>query len=216
MPDQIIYPTGLGLKDLLAYGKTGMVLLDSSTDTVVKASMDGEWSDEMTRERQIYERFVQRDGHKNILLYHGTFGTGIPLEYTPYGNIRSYLDEHPTNKKRKIRWALQIAEALDFVHQCGVIHGDVDGSNGFNADIFALGSTLYEVMNESRPYAGLSDKNILERYTKGRFPETESLGIVGSIITKCWRGEYGDCKLVVHDLKGEPRYSDLYLVGMSP
>lgn len=50
------------------------------------------------------------------------------------------------------------------------------------ADIFALGSTLYELMNESRPYAGLSDRAIMERYKRGEFAETESLGSVGHII----------------------------------
>jgi serine/threonine protein kinase len=123
-----------------------------------------------------------------------------------------------------LRWAVQVAEALDFVHRCGVIHGDVNGFNvlldrhlnakladfagssldgsplligvtasheypgpllSAKADIFALGSTLYELMTESRLYAGLSDEMILDCYFKGKFPETESLGTIGGIITKC-------------------------------
>jgi serine/threonine protein kinase len=166
----------------------------------------------------------------------------LPVEYASHGNIRAYLENHPADEKRRVRWALQVAEALDFVHQCGVIHGDVNGFNvlldrrldakladfagssidgsplligvtasheypgplmSTQADIFALGSTLYEVMTESRRYIGLSDNAIHYRYSKGKFPETESLGTIGSIITKCWRGEYSECGQVVHDLKGE-------------
>ncbi|KAK4150972.1 kinase-like domain-containing protein [Chaetomidium leptoderma] len=242
MSDEIHFPSGFSMKDLVAYGNTGLVLLDSSTDTIVKASPDGERSDAMAVEQQIYERFVQRGGHKGILIYHGTFEWGIRLEHASHGNIRSYLETHPADELRRIRWAVQVAEALDFAHQCGVIHGDINGFNVLldrhldakladfagsslddsplliavtasheypgpllctEADIFALGSTLYELMNESRPHAGLSDTAIAHRYKRGEFAETESLGIVGSIIKKCWQGEYKECRQVVRDLKGD-------------
>ncbi len=58
-------------------------------------------------------------------------------------------------------------------------------------------------MNESRPYAGLSDTAIVQRYKGGEFAETEFLGIVGGIIKKCWQGEYKGCRQVVRDLKGD-------------
>ncbi|KAK3366551.1 kinase-like domain-containing protein [Podospora didyma] len=240
MSDEINFPSGFTIKDLVAYGNTGLVLLDTSTGTVVKASHDGERSAAMAVEQQIYERFVQRGGHKGILIYHGTFESGIRLEYASHGNIRSYLENHPADELRRIRWAVQVAQALDFAHQCGVIHGDINGFNVLldrhldakladfagssldgsplligvtasheypgpllctEADIFALGSTLYELMNGSRPQAGLSDTAIEQRYKRGEFAETESLGNVGSIITKCWQGEYKECRQVVHDLE---------------
>ena len=129
MSDQINFPSGFGMKDLVACGNTAMVLLDRSTDTVIKTPHDEESSDAVTKEQQIYERFVQRDGHKGTLVYYGTFESGIRLEYAPHGNIRSYLDDHPVDEARKLRWAVQLAEALDFIHQCGVIHGDINGFN---------------------------------------------------------------------------------------
>lgn len=240
--DEIRFPTGFSMKDLVAYGHTGMVLLDSSTNTVIKTPHDEDRSEPMTIEQQIYERFTEHGGHKGILVYHGPFESGIRLEYAPNGNLRSYLEDHAVDEKRKLLWAVQIAEALDFAHQCGVIHGDVTGANIFldgrldakladfagssldgsplligvtasheypgplqsaEADIFALGSTLYELMTESRPYAGLPDKVIEERYKRGQFPVTRSLGLVGGIITKCWQAEYRECKQVVRDLQGE-------------
>jgi serine/threonine protein kinase len=242
MSDRINFPSGFGMKDLVAYGNTGMVLLDKDTDTIIKTPHDEESAEALAKEQQIYERFVQRCGHKGILCYHGTFETGIRLEYASHGNIRSYLDDHPADEARKMRWAVQLAEALEFIHRCGVIHGDVNGFNvlldtrldvkladfagssldgsplligvtasheypgpllSVEADLFALGSTLYELMTESRPYAGLTDEVILEHYSKGGFAKTESLGGMGSIITKCWRGEYKDCSHIVCDLKGE-------------
>jgi hypothetical protein len=87
------------MKDLVACGNTAMVLLDRSTDTVIKTPHDEESSDAVTKGQQIYEHFVQRDG---ILVYYGTFESGIRLEYAPHGNIRSYLDNHPVDEARKL------------------------------------------------------------------------------------------------------------------
>lgn len=68
-------------------------------------------------------------------------------------------------------------------------------------DLFAFGSTLYQLLSGSRPYNGLSDEKICAHYSKGIFPETESLGVFGRIITKCWHGQYSRCKFVIGDLK---------------
>jgi serine/threonine protein kinase len=178
-------------------------------------------------EQQIYERFVQRGGHKGIPIYHGTFEWGIRLEYASNGNIPSYLETHSIDELTRLRWAVQIAQALDFAHHCGVIHGDINGFNvlldsrlsakladfagssldgspllvavttsheypgpslSIEADIFALGSTLYELMTEARPYAGLSDAEIEKRYKRGEFAETQSLGSVGCVISEMLAG----------------------------
>ncbi len=129
MADEIHFPRDFTMKDLVAYGNTGLILLDRSTNTVVKASPNGEPSDSTAVEQQIYERFVQRGGHQGILIYHGTFEWGIRLEYASHGNIRSYLENNPADELRRMRWAIQVAEALDFAHQGGVIHGDINSLN---------------------------------------------------------------------------------------
>ncbi|KAK3302553.1 kinase-like domain-containing protein [Chaetomium strumarium] len=194
-------PTGFDFKDYIGGGNSGIVLLDKHTLTVIKIRLDGDHSPEIDIERQIYERFIERGGQKGIPIFYGTFKHGIRLDH--------------------------VAEALDFVHECGVIHGDVQGFNVLidwrldakladfagssldgsplliatneshtcpgrglsrKGDIFALGSTNYELMTGCPPYAGLSDSVIRSRYSKGQYPDTKSLGAVGSIITKCWRG----------------------------
>lgn len=40
-------------------------------------------------------------------------------------NLRSYLDNDDADMKSKCFWALQIAEALEFIHNSGIIHGDL-------------------------------------------------------------------------------------------
>ncbi|KAK4238593.1 kinase-like domain-containing protein, partial [Achaetomium macrosporum] len=240
--DQLHFPPGFGFKDCIGDGNSGIIPLDKDTLTVIKIPSGEEHSEEINIERRIYERFVERGGHKAIPIYHGASEHGIRLGHVHHGNVRSYLDENAADEKTRMRCAVEVAEALDFTHECGVIHGDVQGFNvlvdwrldakladfagssfdgsplliatyenyeypgpklSHKADIFSLGSTIYELMTDSPPYAGLSEKMILSRYSKGEFPDTESLGTVGSLITKCWRVEYEECKQVVHDLKGE-------------
>ncbi|ORX96122.1 kinase-like domain-containing protein [Clohesyomyces aquaticus] len=57
------------------------------------------------------------------------------------------------------------------------------------ADLFALGSVLYHLMTGANPYQDLLDQGhddeIQTLIQNGEFLETDSLGLVGTIITKC-------------------------------
>lgn len=195
----------------------------------------------IAREQQIYERFAERGGHEGILQYCGTFDAGIRLEFAPNNNLRSYLEKNGADIGQKRCWAIQIANALDFAHRSGVIHGDLtwhnillddslnvkladfagsslDGSEfliavtpshrypgctlSIKGDLFAFGSVLYQLLSGKPPYNGLSEDEICARYSKGIFPETQSLEVFGSIVTKCWHGQYSECKAIIHDMKG--------------
>lgn len=70
------------------------------------------------------------------------------------------------------------------------------------ADIFAFGSTLYTIVTGQSPYHDLSDYEIDERFVHGSFPQTDSLGPLGKIISKCWRDEYPDAKSVHKEIEG--------------
>jgi len=54
-----------------------------------------------------------------------------------------------------------------------------------DADIFSLGSAYYTIMAGNSPYQDLCGEEILALFKQGRFPETYTLGPVGSIIHKC-------------------------------
>ncbi|KAF2761492.1 kinase-like protein [Pseudovirgaria hyperparasitica] len=66
-------------------------------------------------------------------------------------------------------------------------------SNGnlksINADIFALGSTFYEILTSKAPYGEAEEDEIMKLSTKSKFPDTRSLGSMGEIIQDCWRGK---------------------------
>lgn len=241
MSESINFPPGFGRQNLVAWGNSGLIVLDKDSNTVIKSPHDEECVRFITREQKIYERLVERGGHHGILRYDGTFGSGIRLEYASNHNLRSYLEKHTADASKKYSWAIQIAEALEFIHFSGVIHGDLtwhnifldenlhvkladfagsslDGSElliavtpshrypgpttSIESDLFAFGSVLYHLLTGNPPYDGLSEEDIYAKYSKGIFPETESLDAFGTIIAKCWRGQYQRSKLVIHDLKG--------------
>ena len=68
------------------------------------------------------------------------------------------------------------------------------------ADIFALGSVYYHIMTGKPPYHELPGDEIRDLYERGLFPETRSLGWVGSIIERCWKGIYDCMNAAVADI----------------
>ncbi|KAL2755467.1 hypothetical protein ACRALDRAFT_2041830 [Sodiomyces alcalophilus JCM 7366] len=127
--DEIQYPSGFGLKDVVSYGSTGLVVLDRSSNTVIKKPLDQESSPYVDLERRIYERFAQRGGHKGVLSFHGVVEDGIRLEYASHHDLKSFGDEQAPDMR--LRWVAQVAEALRFIHDAGVIHGDLTSANVF-------------------------------------------------------------------------------------
>lgn len=132
--DEIQYPSGFGLKDVVAWGTTSLVVLDESSKTIIKTPLDS-FDEErvrlILRGKQIYERFAKCGGHKGILSYHGTFESGIRLEYAPNHDLHSFNKRHDVDFGQRLRWATQIAEAINFIHGAGVIHGDLTCENIF-------------------------------------------------------------------------------------
>ncbi|KAH6634386.1 kinase-like domain-containing protein [Chaetomium sp. MPI-SDFR-AT-0129] len=135
--DEIKYPAGFGFKDLVSYGISGLVVLDKASQTVIKKPLSDDCEEALARARDIYARLTERGGHPGILRYHGTVESGIRLQYAPNGDIRAFLTFRPPKQGLEIttklhqRWAMQIAEALAFVHSAGVVHGDLTCHNVF-------------------------------------------------------------------------------------
>jgi serine/threonine protein kinase len=75
-------------------------------------------------ERLVYERL---GSHPRILKYMGPGYGGIVLEYHPRGCLRNIIKSK--KEIQLIKWAEQIAEGLEYIHQKGVIHCDVGSPN---------------------------------------------------------------------------------------
>lgn len=133
--DEIPFPPGFGVKDIVAWGSTGLVVLDSATQTVIKTPFDPEQDALIQREREIYKRLVERGKHPGTLSYIGEVnGNSIRLEYASNHDMRSYLKQQGVDSGTRLGWMIQIADALAFVHDAGIIHGDLTSTNVFLDD----------------------------------------------------------------------------------
>nr|POE99490.1 megakaryocyte-associated tyrosine-protein kinase [Quercus suber] len=134
--DEIHYPTGFGLSDIVSWGSFGLICLDATSQTIVKSAHDVKTQPHLDAERRIYERFTQRGSHPSLLTYLGPYddGSAIRLQYAPQQDLRTFrlrrgADMVTADQRRQ--WAIQIADALSFVHRVGVVHGDLTCANVF-------------------------------------------------------------------------------------
>ena len=128
--DEIRWLAGFEMEDLVSHGSTGLVVLDSSSNTVIKKPLDPEYASYIDFERRIYERLTEKGDHKTILKFHDVFEDGIRLEYATEFDLKFFAN---VERKLELRpsWILQIAEVLQFIHENDVIHGDLTSSNIF-------------------------------------------------------------------------------------
>ncbi|KAJ6779517.1 hypothetical protein PWT90_06368 [Aphanocladium album] len=120
------YPTGFGRQDLLSRGTSGLIVVDRRTQTVIKWPVDARTSYGIQQERKTYEKLLELGGHEGILTYHGGVERyGLRLEYAAVRDLRSHIRYKGIGSPLTLQWMVQIARALDFIHDAGVIHGSI-------------------------------------------------------------------------------------------
>jgi serine/threonine protein kinase len=124
-----------------------------------------------------------------------------------------------------LRWARQAAEALQFLHENGICHGDVNCSNffldqhlklkvgdftsslvgslatpqDFQEDI-KYGSALYEMATGYLPYHTLSEDIREQKLKQRKFLDLTTVGFK-SLILQCWNAEYTTLADIVKDIE---------------
>ncbi|KAE9978410.1 hypothetical protein EG328_001491 [Venturia inaequalis] len=242
---ELYIPDGFTISDIVSWGISGMIFLDSASNTVVKSPLSELDRGLIEVEREIYERFTQHGGHEGLLQYAGPFGTGIRLEFASNQGILPYIRrlENNISFEQRLRWCEELSRTLFFIHSNNIIHGDlncnnilldsalhskvadfagssIDGSslsiqvmvshrspgdlNSIGGDLFALGSTLYEILTGESPYAECEEDEIRSLFGDSVFPETTGLGPMGYIILGCWQGKYVSAHEVYTEIEGAP------------
>jgi serine/threonine protein kinase len=67
-------------------------------------------------------------------------------------------------------------------------------------DLFALGSSIYELMAWKKPFAELSDGEVEKRFDREEFPDVSNV-LCTDIVRKCWNEEYERAEDVMLDLQ---------------
>lgn len=68
------------------------------------------------------------------------------------------------------------------------------------SELFALGSTLYEIETTRQPYYDQDDYVVESLFAQGTFPGTSGL-VLGDVISKCWTMKYANARETVDDIR---------------
>lgn len=194
----------------------------------------------IAKEANIYRRIGP---HERLVRLLGHSRDGLVLEYMKTGDLKTYLQAHESMAKSlKLKWAYQVAEAVDLLHRNGVIHCDIrprnflsdesldikiidfsgsslDGSKPTSGegtrlflprdwrtlptvttDLFALGSTLYEIFQGTSPHEDVSSDEVEKLFINNDFPAVSHIPC-GHIIRQCWLSKVDSAGLVQEALK---------------
>lgn len=88
----------------------------------------------------------------------------------------------------------QRALAIEGSRHC--LPRDFDQPSTKESDLFALGTTLYELWFGETPFYALSDQEIEARYVQGNFADVAGIRW-GDIILRCWRREFSSADEVL-------------------
>ncbi len=132
----------------------------------------------------------------------------IAMRYVEGSDLKELLREGPLAPERTIEVCGQVAEALDFAHERGLVHRDVKPSN---------------VLLDAREHVYLADFGLTKRLTEPRRAEPGLFGTIDYIAPEQIRGEEVDGRadvyslgcLVCECLTGEPPFRRCYRRGRS-
>ncbi|PKK77531.1 kinase-like protein [Rhizophagus irregularis] len=177
------------------------------------------FNDEPTLKEIVKELKMQQnvDSHENILRFYGItkFETNstyqaikysLVLEYADGGTLREYLKKHfnELNWDDKYQLASQLANAVEFIHECSIIHRDLHSHNilirkkNIKLADFGLSKKIAEATSNSKvfgviPYIDPKSFNIKSnKYTLNKKSDIYSIGVLKWEISSGHQPFYGE------------------------
>jgi serine/threonine protein kinase len=181
---------------------------------------------EIANEANIYQSLGKHGRLVPMIGY--TEEDGLYLEYMPNGNLRDYLGRYNAtiSLEQRHKWACEAAEGLQVLHSADIIHGDaklpnflLDATLGLRIadfghasfrtsrvsvgkDLFALGSTIYEIMTGASPYQELASSEVERRFKARELPNLTDI-LCGECIRQCWLGQVNSAQEVYDMIAAE-------------
>ena len=108
--------------------------------------------------------------------------------------------------------SLQGSEALVMKNATHFLPRDEELPNSVQSDLFALGSTLYEIFLGRRPYEGVQDEEVQRLYSAKEFPALSEIAYPQwrIVIQKCWTCEYKHASDILNDIASVSCVSRLF------
>ncbi|GAB0139221.1 hypothetical protein EsDP_00007434 [Epichloe bromicola] len=75
-----------------------------------------------------------------------------------------------------------------------------DTSVSIKRELFALGSTLYELMTGYTPFHDKDRSDVERLFSQDQFPSLNDVPVLGQVILRCWKGQYNVAADVWNDI----------------
>lgn len=162
-------------------------------------------------EFQIYRNLPQHDWMLKLIRYSPE--EGLVLQYMPRGSLRQHLRDGIIHSDLKPENLLMDSNSRQkLIHFSGssfdgIVGSAIESTRFFlprplkepptaRTDLFALGSTSYEIMTGSQPYEDLLDEEVEVRYSQQIFPSLQ-------VIMDCWPCGIHSAEQVIMLLKAQ-------------
>jgi len=115
-----------------------------------------------------------------------------------------FLDDQQNTKVGDFAGASIDGEEARGCYDDGYSHPRDDAAGvSVRSEVFALGSTFYEIMTGAKPYQGHQIHEVEEAFRQERYPDLSSLPAYGHIIERCWKGDYSNVDEMLPDITAD-------------
>ncbi|ODM20954.1 hypothetical protein SI65_04007 [Aspergillus cristatus] len=108
--------------------------------------------------------------------------------------------------------SIQGSEATVMENATHFLPRDEDAPNTVLSDLFALGSTIYEIFLGKKPYEGMEDEEVQRLFSETIFPVLDGVGDQQweNVIRKCWRCECERASDILEDVPSVPCFKRIF------
>jgi serine/threonine protein kinase len=102
--------------------------------------------------------------------------------------------------------SLNGSEAIVMENATHFLPRDEESPNTIQSDIFALGSTIYEILVGRKPYDEMEEEEVQRLYSNKEFPRLEGIRDIQwrNVVQKCWRTDYKTASDILEDIPPLP------------